>query len=217
MKKLGGLLLISSCLACGDSLTTYNNQAEWTAATNALPNVTVESFQFQNSGSTNPDISLNILEYPNTSWSTANGTITLTANPHTTPYLTFSKPTYAFGADFNYTIEGGLGMNLNSPEGFPLNAVVDPPNSPDCLALDSPCASFNGFFGFISSDPFTSLYFETTMDGGRYGQTFIMSNGVFGIDPPGVLGPGTSTPEPATWGLMILASILLTAFKFARH
>lgn len=100
---------------------------------------------------------------------------------------TFSQPIYAFGADFQMDVQNGLeffsGLNLSMP------------NAPALYADNVQARQFNGFYGFTSTAPITSLMISWGSDGAAcacYGQSYTMDNLEISTTPV-----AAAVPEPA--------------------
>jgi hypothetical protein len=100
---------------------------------------------------------------------------------------TFSQPIYAFGADFQMDVENGLeffsGLNLSMP------------NATSAYANTTQGREFDGFYGFISTAPITSLMISWGSDGPScpcYGQSYTMDNLEISTTPV-----DAAVPEPA--------------------
>jgi hypothetical protein len=120
---------------------------------------------------------------------------------------TFSQPVYAFGADFLMDVQDGLeffsGLNLSMP-----NAIAPYLNN-------AQGREFNGFYGFISPTPITSLMLSGGSDGppcACYGQSYTMDNLEIATTPV-----DATVPEPALllpFGGLLL--VLVGAWKRGR-
>ncbi len=111
---------------------------------------------------------------------------------------TFNQPIYAFGADFQMDIEDGLeflsGLNLSMP-----NAMASYGNNAQGL-------HFDGFYGFISTTPLTSLMITWGSNGPQcpcYGQSYTMDNLKISTTPV-----NASVPEPSM--LLPFGGLMLT-------
>lgn len=109
----------------------------------------------------------------------------------------FVHPIYAFGANFQMNVEDGLeffsGLNLSMP-----NAIS--PYTDNVQGRE-----FNGFYGFISSTPITSLMISWGSDGppcACYGQSYTMDDLEISTTPV-----GAAVPEPAM--LLPLGAVML--------
>lgn len=112
---------------------------------------------------------------------------------------TFSQPIYAFGANFQMDVEDGLeffsGLNLSMP-----NAVAP-------FVDDGQERQFNGFYGFTSTAPITTLIVSWGDDGppcACYGQSYTMDNLEISTTPV-----DAAVPEPGM--LLPLGGLLLLA------
>lgn len=110
---------------------------------------------------------------------------------------TFSQPIYAFGADFQMNVEDGLeffsGLNLTMP-----NAIASYVNG-------GQGREFDGFYGFVSTTPITSLIVSWGSDGppcACYGQSYTMDNLEIATNPV-----NAAVPEPSL--LLPLGGIML--------
>ncbi len=99
---------------------------------------------------------------------------------------TFSQPVYAFGADFQMDVQDGLeffsGLNLSMP-----NAIAP-------YVDNAQGREFNGFYGFISTTPITTLMLSGGTDGppcACYGQSYTMDNLEISATPV-----NATVPEP---------------------
>ena len=121
---------------------------------------------------------------------------------------TFSQPIYGFGADFQMHVEDGLeffsGLNLTMP-----NAIAP-------FADRGQPRKFDGFYGFISSTPITSLIVSWGNDGppcGCYGQSYTMDNLEISASPV-----SAAVPEPA-WFLPLggIMLVLIGGWRRGRN
>ena len=99
---------------------------------------------------------------------------------------TFGQPIYAFGANFEMNVEDGLeffsGLNISMP-----NTIAP-------YADNMQERKFNGFYGFTSTTPITSLMIGWGSDGppcACYGQSYTMDNLEISTTPV-----GAAVPEP---------------------
>ncbi len=90
--------------------------------------------------------------------------------------ITFDAPVIAFGADFRAINTTGAEVN------FVFNGITVNIGQNN---------TYNGFFGFVSDTPFTSL----TLTGG-FGDGYSFDNVL-------TANAGPAVPEPATWAMMI--------------
>ena len=111
---------------------------------------------------------------------------------------TFSQPIYAFGADFQMNVEDGLeffsGLNLSMP-----NALTP-------YADNVQGREFDGFYGFISTAPITSLMISWGSNGppcACYGQSYTMDNLEISTAPIDAAVP-EPTPLLPLGGLMLV-------------
>lgn len=103
-----------------------------------------------------------------------------------TTTFSFDQPVY--GLSGMWDLQGGTGSGLQMYIGGP--QAISPNQGLAGYGTD-----FDGYFGFLSSTPFTSIVFAAS-----YGdQNYTLQNIVFDIDPP------TPTPEPASLALFGLA------------
>ena len=181
-------------LAADPVITVYHDLSAWTVAATNLSNASIETSSFQDNGQpTSPDASVHDWGYygpdsPLANWDANEGVVRAGTNHNDTPYIVFAEPVYGVGAEFaNY---GALGIDLGNIAGLPIKldpACTDPGN----LFCGGP-----GFFGFISTVPFSAIYFESTIG---TGQGFNLSNLVF----------APAAPEPSTISLVMAAFAVL--------
>ena len=100
--------------------------------------------------------------------------------------LNFADPIKGFGADFRYTVEGGLDFWLFDAKGDLIGQIL-----PD--QKRAPGTVVNGFFGFTSKTAISSMLLD--IDGAHFSagkaQRYTMDNIEF-----------APVPEPATWVLL---------------
>jgi|SRR6185312_2949666 len=104
---------------------------------------------------------------------------------------TFSRPIYAFGANFQMDVDDGLGffsgLNLSMP-----NAVRPYVN-------DGRKRHFDGFYGVVSTTPIRSLFISWGSDGppcSCYRQSYVMDNLEISTTPADTPVPGNGTKVP---------------------
>jgi hypothetical protein len=112
---------------------------------------------------------------------------------------TFGQPIYAFGADFQMNVDNGLeffsGVNLSMPNA--MRPFVDTLQTRE----------FDGFYGFISSTPITTLTVSWGGDGppcACYGQSYTMDNLEIATTPVDATVPEPSALLPFGGVVMIV-------------
>lgn len=191
-----GLLLCLFAQSTNGAIVTYSDRSAWTTGAGGGTGTLVDNLDsggFTRTGYTISGTGLGA--HPNFNAQTSiNGSGYLRAfledsGTPTTVIFTFSSPITAMGYDLN-------------PQGFNLGATVN-------FAIDGtpagtynlPGTDVNGFQGFVSTTPFTSLTLSTT--GG---------SAWHGIDN---LEAFVSVPEPA--GMALAVSLGIGAFVLARR
>jgi PEP-CTERM motif-containing protein len=106
-----------------------------------------------------------------------NGTahLNIFTNADSSFFLTLDAPATAFGADFGAFNDGAFRTALFV----------------DGVQLGANWVNGDGFFGFTTNTPFTTLEFRGII------------NDVFGIDNV-TIGTGAAVPEPSTWAMMLM-------------
>jgi len=198
------ILALPLSLAADTVYTTYTDQSAFLAAIQDIPNTTTELETFSESTLTAPGLSVatwgrwaqphyGFGSIVDGVWNDCVGRdCGITPDSRTT--WSFAYPTYAFGATFDYEVwqfyAGSIGLS------FDFNHVNPPIR--------------NGFFGFTSSEPMSSLlvtqnawkdfppdFMQTIL----MQQYYTMDNLYFAEDAP--------APEPSTWALLGIGALLV--------
>jgi hypothetical protein len=193
------------------SVTTYTSNSAWLQATNSGGNILTE--HFAGPALTMPGLTVSTVsgisssgfqpgdgKIANGMWNDCVGNSCPAAFDSTTWSL--NKPMYAFGAMFNSVGIGGLEFGLNTASAGPviqLPASQNPGNP----------TQYSGFFGFVSTEPFTSVFVSTAfLVPGTSSTNYGMSDLQISTTDP--------VPEPATVWFM-LAAIPLGVFAVRRR
>jgi hypothetical protein len=171
------------------TITTYTDEALFNAA--AGPVIT-ETF---NSATLNPGLTITgsnvLIPYNETNYAFAGESVMrdviVTIYPSASTTFAFAEPIYAFGGFFDLYGPGGPGSNISlSVEmggEFLENAILN--------------TTYGTFWGFVSTDPITSVnFYEGTEGAGSYIETYDLENLKY-----------SAVPEPGT--LLLLGSGLI--------
>lgn len=203
--KYACLLLLA--LPAFGSVTTYTDPATWEQAVSAFSDVIVESSPITGG---QLDSAVNVTTH------SGMGTVSASGNGvfnraefldcvgkdscnglvDDTTTFTFSSMVYGFAATWD--LEGGTGSGLeiyiNGPQ------YVSPNQGQDGYG-----AAYSGFFAVLSTDPFPSLLFASSVGEQAYTVEQMML----------AIGPQTAVPEPRNLACSALACVIL-AFARAR-
>ena len=187
------------------SVTTYTDVAAWAVSASDAPNVVLDGATISNGQLAAPDLTITTnsgmdgVYGPGNGfliqnlWADDVGTTTRTGLEEDTTTFTFDKPVYAFAGNFN--LQGGTGAGLELYTNGPIAVSPNQTQTPH----GTYGTDYDGFFGFVSTTPFTSILFASS-----YGdQSFTLSDITYAIDPP----PAAEAPEPssiATLGLICI-------------
>lgn len=209
-QNLAVLALFSAGTLCADNIATYTDQAAFLAAAQTIPNTTTELETFSSPAITAPDLSVQTVSgmgpygpyagygrVANGVWRDCLGRpcgdpATGREYYYSTTTWQFSKPTYAFGATFNYDQDNG-------PLASGISLTADTAGGNIAAPLT------DGFFGFVSQAPFTSVvvWNGPGLSDDRQDQYYTMDNLEF----------ETTAPEVGTTALMLIGFALVAGAK----
>lgn len=211
-------LLVCASPVVGGAATIYTDSAQFIAAASAAYSAPVLQVRLTDPGISVTTVSgMNGIHVPswghleNGVWEDCVGNCQISTGQlfyYSTTTWSFSKPLYAWGAYFDFSMDPfGAGLEI-----FPRTetmTIIDPPGNFDEAPLQSV------FLGVVSNEPFS----EVMVGGGRNlarwagtSQFYTMSD-LYIQDPPQV-------PEPASWGLVGLGagfSMLLGKRRFTSY
>jgi hypothetical protein len=217
MRRNSPLFVLLAASVSYGATVTYTDQAAFLAAAQTIPNTSTELETFDSGAITAPNLSVqdysdwghhNAVPLGNISNISNNGTFNGCVGYNCNDYMyastvwSFGKPVYAFGATLAY-----------------------PASEPQAAGIQADGTVFpfqNGFFGFVSDQPFTSLTFrENELNSPPPGgcgaclpatQYYALDNLYIQIDPPGA----SDAPEPGTFALLTLPLIALGLYRRRR-
>lgn len=184
---VGLSFLFSVPLAAG-TITTYRSLSAWTAAAHAAAAVDIQTENFAGDRINLPDLSLTAPGHQYPVPFISDGYYIAELNRTDYVLVSFSTPMYGFGANWLYSMEGGVGIYVENPEYTSNFVVMDPPGVQQGDNVE-------GFAGFVSTTPFRTLWVTNSV---HLGQGFAISNLVLAAD----------APEPAAFWLLGVGIVL---------